>query len=64
MGAMMHNHATSNERRDAFFKSQGFALLRFPTDQPFVNLEGVLSVIASEIVARGPIPTFPRRGKE
>ena len=47
-----------DERRDAFFKSEGFAVLRFPTDQPFVNVEGVLSVIASEIAVRMP-PSQP-----
>ena len=53
-----------DEQRDAFFRSRGYVVLRFPTDQPFVNLEGVLSVIASEIVARGPHPNLPPEGKE
>lgn len=52
-----------DERRDVFFKSQGFAVLRFPTDQPFVNIDGVLSVIASEIAARSPHPNLPPEGE-
>jgi len=53
-------------RRDAFFEQQGFAVLRFPTDAPFMNLEGVLTVIADQIsrAGRAPTPTLPRRGRE
>ncbi len=50
-----------DEGRDAFLKSQGFVVLRFPTDQPFVNIDGVLSVIAREIAARMP-PSQPSPG--
>jgi very-short-patch-repair endonuclease len=50
-----------DERRDASFRGEGFAVLRFPTDQPFVNIDGVLSVIASEIAARKP-PSQPSPG--
>ena len=55
-----------DERRDAFFRGEGFAVLRFATDQPFRNLDGVLAVIAAEVQVAHvpPIPTFPRRGKE
>ncbi len=52
-----------DQHRDAYFSSLGFAVLRFPTDQPFVNIEGVLSVIASEIAARGPHPSLPPEGE-
>ena len=52
-----------DQRRDEFFEGQGFAVLRFPTDQPFVNLEGLLSVIASEIAARSPHPNLPPQGE-
>ena len=50
-----------DERRDDFFRREGFAVLRFPTDQPFVNIDGVLSVIASELAARMP-PSQPSPG--
>jgi very-short-patch-repair endonuclease len=55
-----------DERRDAFFQQQGFKVLRFPTNAPMVNLEGVLTVIADEIRAAGraPTPTLPQRGRE
>jgi len=52
-----------DQRRDAYFSSQGFAVLRFPADQPFVNIEGVLSVIARELAARSPHPSLPPQGE-
>jgi very-short-patch-repair endonuclease len=52
-----------DERRDAFFRGQGFVVLRFPTDQPFVNIEGVLSVIASELAERSPHLNLPPEGE-
>ena len=51
-------------RRDEYFRSQGFVVLRFPSDQPFVNIEGVLTVIADELAARSPHPSLPPEGKE
>jgi len=53
-------------RRDAFFAQQGFKVLRFPTNAPMVNLEGVLTVILDEIrrAGRAPTPTLPQRGRE
>lgn len=53
-------------RRDAFFEQQGFTVLRFPTNAPMVNLEGVLTVIADQIngLGRAPTPTLPQRGRE
>jgi very-short-patch-repair endonuclease len=54
-------------RRDAFFGELGFDVLRFPSNDPFVNLEGVLQAIANRLVVltpAAPIPAFPRRGKE
>jgi very-short-patch-repair endonuclease len=67
-------HAQQGEydaQRDAFFRAHGFAVLRFPTDQPFKNMDGVLTVIAEQLgVSRAPCapsaptPTLPRRGRE
>jgi very-short-patch-repair endonuclease len=52
--------------RDAFFKAQGYAVLRFPSNAPFQNFDGVLSAILHQIhhlAGVAPIPTFPQRGK-
>ncbi len=52
--------------RDAFFKSQGFAVLRFPSNAPFQNPDGVLSAILYQLkglAGMAPIPAFPQRGK-
>jgi very-short-patch-repair endonuclease len=54
-------------RRDTFLKAQGFAVLRFPSNEPLRNLEGVLAVIFEQLktlAGDAPIPTFPQRGKE
>ncbi len=55
-----------DRRRDEYFQAHGFAVLRFPTDAPFRNLEGVLTVISDQIgrLARAPTPTLPQRGRE
>jgi len=53
--------------RDAFFKAQGFAVLRFPTDAPFRNMEGVLQVISEQLrvlLGAAPTPALPQRGRE
>jgi len=54
-------------QRDAFFRAQGFDVLRFASNDPFINLDGVRQAIANrlvELAPPAPIPTFPRRGKE
>ncbi|MBB1604461.1 endonuclease domain-containing protein [Variovorax sp. UMC13] len=54
-------------RRDAFFRAQGFDVLRFASNDPFIHLDGVLQAIANRLdllTAQAPIPAFPRRGKE
>jgi very-short-patch-repair endonuclease len=63
-------HADQHEydtKRDEFFRAGGFTVLRFKTDEPFRNREGVLTVIFDKVklLAGGaPIPAFPQRGKE
>jgi very-short-patch-repair endonuclease len=52
-----------DSKRDAFFHAQGFKILRFPSNAPFLNLEGVLQSIANRlaelrIVAHMP-PSLP-----
>ncbi|WP_137920191.1 DUF559 domain-containing protein [Hydrogenophaga sp. 2FB] len=52
--------------RDAFFKARGFVVLRFPSNAPFHNLDGVLSAILHQLhtlAGVAPIPAFPQRGK-
>jgi very-short-patch-repair endonuclease len=56
-----------DERRDAFFRAQGFEVLRFASNDPFINLDGVRQAIANrlvELAPPAPIPACPRRGKE
>jgi very-short-patch-repair endonuclease len=56
-----------DSQRDAFFHAQGFKILRFPSNAPFLNLDGVLQAIASQLTGMtpgAPIPAFPQRGKE
>ena len=35
--------------RDAFFRRQGFEVLRFASNEPFINLTGVLQAIANRL---------------
>ena len=54
-------------KRDAYFKSLGFDVLRFPANVPFLDLSSMVQAIhnrVAELVAAAPIPTFPQRGKE
>ncbi len=54
-------------RRGAFFQAQGFAVLRFPSNAPLMQLESVAQAIANrlaELAPLAPIPAFPQRGKE
>ncbi|HEY1228309.1 MAG TPA: endonuclease domain-containing protein [Ramlibacter sp.] len=48
-------------RRDAFFHSKGFKVLRFWTDEPLTNIDGVLTVILDQIGAGAP-PPLPSPG--
>ncbi len=66
-GSQHQDQQAYDARRDAFFRAQGFGVLRFPTNVPFLNLDGMLQVIADRLAALAapaPIPTFPQRGKE
>jgi very-short-patch-repair endonuclease len=54
-------------RRDMFFRSQGFDVMRFPANWPFIDLQSMVEAIynrVTELAALAPIPTFPQRGKE
>jgi very-short-patch-repair endonuclease len=54
-------------RRDRFFRESGFEVLRFPTDAPLVNFDGVRIAILEQLkvlAERAPTPTLPQRGRE
>jgi len=54
-------------KREAFLREHGFEVLRFASNEPFINLDGVLQAIANRLdllTPPAPIPAFPRRGKE
>ena len=66
-GSQHEEQQAYDVKRDAFLKSQGFKVLRFPTNAPFLNLEGMLQVIVDQLALippYAPIPAFPQRGKE
>ena len=66
-GSQHANQQAYDDRRDAFFRSQGFTVLRVATDAPFVNMEGVLVSILDRLeslAGAAPTPTLPQRGRE
>ncbi|WP_404301600.1 endonuclease domain-containing protein [Alicycliphilus denitrificans] len=46
-------------RRDAFFRAQGFEVMRFASNAPFVQLEGILQAIAHRLGELGGPPSLP-----
>ena len=66
-GSQHHAQQAYDAKRNAFFESQGFEVLRFASNLPFTDLEGVVLAIMETIAALqtpAPIPAFPQRGKE
>ncbi|KQM71423.1 endonuclease domain-containing protein [Xylophilus sp. Leaf220] len=66
-GSQHQDQQGYDARRDAFFRSQGFDVLRFASNDPFHNFDGVRRAIADRLAtltAAAPIPAFPQRGKE
>jgi BirA family biotin operon repressor/biotin-[acetyl-CoA-carboxylase] ligase len=66
-GSQHAAQAGYDARRDRFFHEHGFAVLRFPTNAPLTNLEGVRVAILEQlkVLAGGaPTPTLPQRGRE
>jgi len=54
-------------KRDAFFKSRGFEVMRFAANLPFSGLQSMVEAIynrLTEVAAVAPIPAFPQREKE
>ena len=65
-GSQHAAQAQYDAQRDAFFRAQGFDVLRFASNAPFLQGEG-LQAIASRLAVLAPqalIPAFPQRGKE
>lgn len=58
-GSQHADQAAYDMQRDAFFRAQGFAVLRFGSNEPFLNIEGVLTVIADEVAASRLPPSQP-----
>ncbi|MDB5938935.1 MAG: hypothetical protein JWP77_1299 [Polaromonas sp.] len=66
-GSQHADQAAYDSRRDAFFRQQGFEVMRFPANLPFVGLQSMVEAIYNrvrELSALDPIPAFPQRGKE
>ncbi|MGF9562120.1 endonuclease domain-containing protein [Neorhizobium sp. JUb45] len=48
-----HSESASDAVRDAYFRSQGFRVLRFWNDEVERNLDGVVMKIVAELMNRG-----------
>jgi very-short-patch-repair endonuclease len=64
-GSQHADHHAYDATRDAFFRGQGFAVLRFPTNEALKNIDGVLTVIAEQLgtVGERPHPNLPPEGE-
>jgi very-short-patch-repair endonuclease len=65
-GSQHADQQVYDARRDELFRAQGFGVLRFPTNEPLRNLDGVLTAILDRLnglSSAAPIPAFPQRGK-
>ena len=65
-GSQHQQSAGYDSRRDAFLHAQGFDVLRFGSNDPFINLEGVLQAIVNrldELSAACPHPSLPPEGE-
>ncbi|QXL83534.1 endonuclease domain-containing protein [Comamonas sp. NLF-1-9] len=64
-GSQHLTQAGYDARRDAFFRDQGFEVLRFDSNAPLTQLEGVLQRILETLQALpAPIPAFHQMGKD
>jgi very-short-patch-repair endonuclease len=66
-GSQHADQEAYDAKRDAFFGSCGFDLLRFPANWPFSDLQSMVEAIydrLTSLAALSPIPAFPQRGKE
>src|SRR4029453_14172530 len=51
-----------DSRRDAWFRSQGYSVLRFTNDDVMGNLEGVLEAIRAAVQVAPPSLSLPHKG--
>ncbi|MGV3573057.1 MAG: endonuclease domain-containing protein [Ramlibacter sp.] len=66
-GSQHAENADYDAKRDRFFREHGFEVLRFATDDPLRNCDGVLTVIVEKLAvlaARAPTPALPQGGRE
>ncbi|MBP7451476.1 MAG: DUF559 domain-containing protein [Ottowia sp.] len=56
-----------DQARDAFFRQHGFQVLRFSSNEPFINMDGVLQAIAHRLkpmsTQASPHPNLPPAGE-
>ncbi|WP_431124985.1 endonuclease domain-containing protein [Variovorax paradoxus] len=65
-GSQHQGQHSYDARRDAFLHAQGFEVLRFGSNDPFVNFEGVLQAVLNrlnELKAACPHPNLPPEGE-
>jgi BirA family biotin operon repressor/biotin-[acetyl-CoA-carboxylase] ligase len=65
-GSQHQGQKSYDARRDAFLHAQGFEVLRFGSNDPFVNFEGVLQAVLNrlnELKAACPHPNLPPKGE-
>ncbi|WP_235578346.1 endonuclease domain-containing protein [Pseudorhodoferax sp. Leaf267] len=61
-GSQHAAQASADARRDAFLNGQGFFVLRFPSDAPLRNMDGVLQTNV-QWLADSPHPNLPPEGE-
>ncbi len=65
-GSQHQEQQAYDATREAFFRSHGFSVLRFASNEPFINLEGVLQAISHRVAlssAACPHPNLPPEGE-
>jgi very-short-patch-repair endonuclease len=64
-GSQHAENAEYDAKREAFFRDHGFQVLRFKTDEPLKNIDGVLTVIFEQLGLAGerPHPNLPPEGE-
>ena len=66
-GSQHAAHQAYDTTREAYFRSHGFDVIRFPANLPFSGLQSMVEAIFQRVQAlkaAAPIPAFPQRGKE
>ena len=64
-GSQHRDQVAYDTKRDAFYRGKGFAVLRFATDEPLKNIDGVLTAIVEQLGLAGqrPHPNLPPEGE-